>query len=88
MFAPFSRITPSRPEPAAFVREVQVEHPREPRSRRSELVLGLGWVLIVVKCLGLHWLCRAYAVPVNPWWVIAPTLLFAGVCTGLYLRRH
>ena len=92
MFAPF-RQSP-RNDPAAgefdraFVRETRVEHPREARSRRSEWVLAIGWALVVVKCLAVFWACRTYAVPIGPWWIAGPTLVFAALCTLIYWRRH
>ena len=91
MFAPLARFFARRPDPAetdrAFVRAVRVEHAREPRSRRLELVLALGWVLVIAKSAAVHWACRAYAVPFNAWWLIGPTLVFAALCTALYWRR-
>ena len=60
---------------------------REPRSRRSELVLIVGWLLVFAKIAAVRWACRAYAVPIDPWWIIGPTLLFAALCTWLYVRR-
>lgn len=60
---------------------------REPRSRRSELVLAIGWLLVLAKSAAVHWACRTYAVPFDPWWIIGPTFAFATLCTWLYLRR-
>ena len=92
MFAPLTRFFHRRPDPTeiehVFVRGIRVEHPREPRSRRSEVILAVGWLLILAKSFAVHWACRTYQVPVNPWWVIAPTVLFAVICTVLYWRRY
>lgn len=91
MFAPLSRFFHRRPDPAelehSFVREMRVEHPREPRSRRVELVLAIGWVLVLIKSVVVHWACQHYGVPFNAWWLIGPTLVFAALCTWLYWRR-
>lgn len=92
MFAPLSRFFHRQPDPSeaeqAFVRELRVEHAREPRSRRSEIVLIVGWVLILAKCGAIWWICRVYPeVKVGPWWLIGPTLAFATLCTVLYWRR-
>ena len=91
MFAPLSRFFARRPDPhevdRAFVRELRIEQPREPRSRRLELILAVCWVLVIAKSAAIYWACHHYAVPVSPWWVILPTLFFAGVCTLLYWRR-
>lgn len=92
MFAPLSHLPPRRPDSAepdtSFVQGLRVQHPREPRSRRSELVLVVCWLLVLAKSLGVWWLCETYPqVKVSPWWVIGPTLLFASLCTWLYVRR-
>jgi hypothetical protein len=59
----------------------------EPRSRRVELVLAIGWVLVLIKSVVVHWACEHYGVPFNAWWLIGPTLVFAALCTWLYWRR-
>lgn len=42
----------------------------------------------MVKSALVWWVCAAIpGIPVNPWWVIAPTLLFAALCTGVYWLR-
>ena len=91
MFAPFSRFSRREPDPEeierAFVHEMQVEHPREPRSRKLERVLAVGWLLVIAKCVLIHWACRRYEVPISPWWIIGPTLAFASLCTLVYWRR-
>ncbi len=71
----------------AFVEEVRQNHPKEPRSRRSEWVLSIGWVLIAIKCVVVWWLIQTYKVPIHPGWVIYPTIGAASVCTWLYWRR-
>lgn len=90
MFAPLSRFF-RRPDTEAanhaFVEGLRVEHPREPRSRRSERVLAICWVLIVAKSVAIHWACARYSVPISPWWIILPTLAFGAVCTLVYWRR-
>lgn len=60
---------------------------RAPRNRRSEIVLAVGWALVLAKCLTISWAIRAYSVPIHPWWLIGPTLAFAALCTWLYWRR-
>lgn len=91
MFTNLHQLLGGRPDPAAaeqaFVETVRPEPPREPRSRRSEVVLAVGWTLIAIKCVVVWWVIRAYQVPVHPGWVIWPTLGAATVCTWLYWRR-
>lgn len=91
MFAPLSRFSHREPDPAeierSFVEEMKIGHPREPRSRRLELVLAACWVLVLAKCALIHWACHRFHVPVSPWWLILPTLAFASLCTFVYWRR-
>ena len=71
----------------AFVREIRVRR-RASRSRRSELLLGAGWALIAIKTVAMFWLVDTYSMPFNAWWIVAPTLLAAAICTWIYLRRE
>ena len=86
---PFSRRpAKDRAHADAFVQDVIVEHPREPRSRRAELVLAVGWLLVLAKCAAVWWLCKTTPrITFSPWWIVGPTLFFAALCTWLYWRR-
>ncbi len=70
-----------------FVREVNVRE-RPPRNPRVEHVIEICWVVIALKSVAVVWLFDRYHVPVNPLWVIAPTLVFAALCTLVYLLRN
>lgn len=89
MFANLSRFLHRR-QPydyeRSFVRGVSVEH-KAPRNRRVERFLAVCWVLILIKSFAVIWLFDRYHVPVNPLWVIAPTVVFAALCTIIYLVR-
>jgi hypothetical protein len=89
MFADFVRLI-SRRTPAdyerGFVREVRVDG-KSPRNRRVERVIATCWVIILVKSFAVIWLFDRYNVPVNALWVIAPTVIFAALCTVVYLLR-
>lgn len=92
MFALLHRFPRREPGPegspdADLVHELHVDHPREPRSRHLELVLSVCWLLILIKCAAIYWACHRYQVPINPWWLIGPTLAFAALCTLVYWRR-
>lgn len=91
MFTSLQQLLGGRAAPGseldAFVESVGPKVVPEPRSRRSEWVLAIGWILIAIKCLAVWWVIRAYAVPVHPGWVIFPTIGAAAVCTWLYWRR-
>ncbi|MCF3651018.1 hypothetical protein [Synoicihabitans lomoniglobus] len=86
-FLPFLRRSPPPDSESAFVREVTVTR-HEPRSRRSEMLLLGGWILIALKCVGTFWMVRHYAMPFNPWWIVLPTLAAAVLCTWVYWRRN
>jgi hypothetical protein len=89
MFADLVRLINRRPPfdyERGFVRAVKVSS-KAPRNRRVERILGLGWVLIVVKSFAVFWLFDRYHVPVNALWVVAPTIIFAALCTAVYLLR-
>jgi hypothetical protein len=89
MFADLIRLINRRPPgdyERGFVREVRVRH-RTPRNRRVERLIALCWVLILMKSVAVVWLFDRYRVPVNPLWVIAPTVVFAALCTAVYMLR-
>jgi hypothetical protein len=71
---------------AGFVQEVRVRG-RPPRNIRLERLLVAGWILIAIKSVVVVWAVRRYHVPFSPLWVIVPTVVFAALCTGVYLRR-
>jgi hypothetical protein len=89
MFPEFVRLINRRP-PADynrdFVRAVRVRE-KAPRNRRVERLILICWGIIVLKCVAVVWLFDRYHVPVNPLWVIAPTVIFAALCTLVYLFR-
>jgi hypothetical protein len=89
MFANLMQLLQRRPSPEydrAFVKDVRIRH-RTPRSRRSELLLGAGWLLIGLKSWAMFWMVDEYKMPFNAWWIVGPTLLAAAVCTWIYVRR-
>jgi membrane protein YdbS with pleckstrin-like domain len=89
MFADFIRLISRRPPvdyERGFVRGVKVGE-KAPRNRRVERLIAICWVVILVKSFAVLWLFDRYHVPVNPLWVIAPTIVFAALCTVVYLLR-
>lgn len=89
MFADLVRLINRRP-PAdyerGFVHSVKVSS-KSPRNPRIERLFAICWVLIVIKSFAVIWLFDRYHVPVNALWVIAPTVIFAALCTAVYLLR-
>jgi hypothetical protein len=89
MFADFVRLINRRPPTdyeRGFVESVTVTA-KSPRNRRLERLFAVCWVVIIIKSLAVVWLFDRYHVPVNPLWVIAPTFIFAALCTAVYLLR-
>jgi hypothetical protein len=89
MFADFLRLINRRPPvdyERGFVRSVSVSN-RPPRNRRVERVIAICWVIIGFKSIAVVWLFDRYHVPVSALWVIAPTVIFAALCTLVYLLR-
>jgi apolipoprotein N-acyltransferase len=71
---------------SAFVQEVSIRDLPE-REPRMERLLGVFWVVIVVKCVLVWWVMRHYRMPFSPLWVVVPTVIFAALCTALYCWR-
>jgi len=89
MFADLIQLITRRPPSGyerRFVREIKVRG-KAPRNRQVERFMAVCWILIVVKSAAVVWLFGHYHVPVNPLWVIGPTVAFAALCTAVYLLR-
>lgn len=66
-----------------FVEEVTVREKREP-SRAVERLILVAWAIIIAKCFVVAWAIDRYAIPIEPGWVVVPTLFMAAICTALY----
>jgi hypothetical protein len=89
MFANLLQLITRRPPPdysPEFIKEVNIRT-RTRRHPKVERLLWICWLLIIVKCVVVFWACAHYHVPFNPLWVVAPTVLFAAVCTAVYYWR-
>jgi hypothetical protein len=69
-----------------FVRDVRVRR-KAPRNPKVERLFAICWVVILIKSFVVIWLFDRYHVPVNALWVIAPTIVFAALCSAVYLLR-
>jgi hypothetical protein len=90
MFANLLHLISRRPPHTyenAFVERVTVTE-KSPRNRRVERLLIAGWALIAVKSILVVWAVHRWHVPFNPLWVIVPTVMFATLCTAVYLWRE
>jgi hypothetical protein len=89
MFANLLQLISRRPPPDyedGFIASVKVVQPKV-RNRLMERLLWIGWSLIAVKTVVVFWAVRHYHIPFSPWWVVAPTVVFAALVTWVYLRR-
>jgi hypothetical protein len=50
--------------------------------------MAVAWVLIVVKCILVWWSIGHWQVPIHPLWIVAPTLIFAGLASLLWLTHE
>lgn len=50
--------------------------------------MAVAWILIALKCVIVSWAIVRWSVPIHPLWVIAPTLLFAGLASVLWLTHR
>jgi hypothetical protein len=78
-----------RPAPdydRGFVLEVRPKA-RRVRNPRIERLFVIGWALIALKTAFVLWAVPHYHIPFSPYWVVVPTLIFATLCTAIYLRR-
>lgn len=71
-----------------FVEEVRLLDGAPARNPRVEKVILACWLLIALKCWLVVWLVAKYHMAFSPFWVTAPTVLFALVCTLIYFGRE
>jgi hypothetical protein len=90
MFANLIHLISGRPDSdgeADFIQKTIVRE-RRPRNRRVERLIWICWGLIAIKCTVVLWAVPRYHIPFSPYWVIAPTIAFAALCTGVYYWRR
>ena len=86
MFPNLFRARGGKDYAAGFVREVNVQSERARNPKFERLIAGF-WVVIVLKCAAVWWIMVHYRVPINPLWVVVPTVIFAALCTAVYYWR-
>ncbi|MBK9991352.1 MAG: hypothetical protein IPP19_11615 [Verrucomicrobia bacterium] len=67
-----------------FIKEIHTSESPKNSPWATRLIIG-GWALIGIKSVVVWWACAHYTLPFHPLWVIAPTVAFAALCTGVYL---
>jgi hypothetical protein len=55
--------------------------------RKVSIGLVVGWILVALKCAFAPSLMARWQIPVDPGWVIGPTLVFAVLVTWLVITR-
>jgi hypothetical protein len=53
--------------------------------RRMRWFMFALWIVIAVKCILVWWAMDHYRVPFHPLWIVAPTIVFAALASGLWL---
>lgn len=56
-------------------------------SIRSRWIMGVAWLLILVKCVIVWWAIDHWHMPFHPAWVIGPTLAFAALASLLWVTH-
>lgn len=70
-----------------FVEQVRVQEKR-PRNPSVDRLFLIAWILIAIKSVLVLWAVPHYHIPFSGWWVVAPTLIFAALCTAVYYGRR
>jgi uncharacterized membrane protein AbrB (regulator of aidB expression) len=56
-------------------------------SNRSRWLMGIGWIIILVKCVVVAWAIDHWQMPFHAAWIIGPTLVFAALASLLWLTH-
>ena len=56
-------------------------------NRPMSWFMSVAWILIAAKCAGVWWAMIHWRMPFHPLWIVAPTLVFAGLATLLWLTH-
>jgi hypothetical protein len=48
----------------------------------------IAWALIGLKCVLVWWAMAHWRVPIHPAWIVAPTIIFAALATGLWATHR
>lgn len=54
-------------------------------SVRVRWFMAIAWSVIVLKCVFVSWAVDHWRMPFHAWWVVAPTLVFALLATGVWV---
>jgi hypothetical protein len=56
--------------------------------RRVRWLMAVLWGVVVAKCIVVWWAIDRWQVPFHPLWIVAPTIIFAGLASMLWLTHH
>lgn len=57
-------------------------------ARGVRWLMTIAWLLIAVKCVWVWWAVNRWQMPFHPLWIVAPTIVFAGLATALWLAHR
>lgn len=55
---------------------------------RVRWIMAVAWLIIIVKCFLVWWAVGYWHMAFHPLWVVAPTIIFAALATGLWLTHR
>jgi hypothetical protein len=56
--------------------------------RRLRWLMAIAWLVIAVKCWIVWWAIGYWHMPFHPMWIVAPTVVFALLATGLWIMHR
>lgn len=56
--------------------------------RRVRWFMAVLWGVVTAKCIVVWWAIDRWQVPFHPLWIVAPTIIFAGLASMLWLTHH
>ena len=56
-------------------------------SAKANWFMAAAWLVIAIKCGLVAWAFDRWHIPFHPAWIIAPTLVFAGLATILWITH-
>jgi hypothetical protein len=59
-----------------------------PLNVADQLFLLVAWLLVGAKCFFVAWAFEHWHIPLNVWWIIAPTLALAVLATILWITHR
>jgi hypothetical protein len=56
--------------------------------RRVRWIMAVLWTVIVAKSIVVWWAVGYWQMPFHPLWIVAPTIVFAGLASVIWITHH